>query len=113
MCLIIDRRKHPLLKPIKLRKDKIVWKELDVGYKSLFCGFKYRRGKTYTNKGIFAVGTVCRTGIVIREAFHAFRAKGAYEEQRDKFVIPAGSLVYYGVDGEICSDTIRFPRVNE
>ena len=112
MCLIIDRRKHPLLKPIKLREDKVVWKELDFGHKSMFYGFKYRRGKTYTNKGIFAVGTACLTGTV-SEAFHAFRAKGAYEEQRDKFIIPAGSLVYYGVDGEICSDTIRFPRVNE
>lgn len=112
MCLIVDRRKHPLLKPIKLREDKIVWKELDVGHKSMFYEFKYRRGKTYTNKGIFTVSNVCLTGVV-SEAFHAFRAKGADEERRKKFIIPAGSLVYYGDSGDICSDTIRFPRVNE
>lgn len=115
MCLIIDRNIHPDLKPIKLRKDKVVWKLLDPGYTSTIFEFKYRRGQTYTDKGIFTVGKSLPAFGVITKAFHAYTPEA---QERDffkmkKFVIPAGSLVYYGWDGEICSDAIRFPRVNE
>lgn len=126
MCLIINRNIHPDLKPIKLRKDKVVWKCLlaDTN-KSLIMDFEYHRGWTYSVESMEFKGhslTLIPFPIV-RKAFHAYTKKHRAEAdiltaskslRRERtvrrFIIPAGSLVYYGTNGDICSDWICFPH---
>lgn len=115
MCLYSKQTK-----PIILRKDKVVWK-IVMPYGKIFRS-PYRRcvWKVGKMKSIKSFTKISYFGsILIYRGLHAFvykyRANKQIKEMRSYFmgsllvvkcIIPAGSRVWYGMNGDIASDKL-------
>ncbi len=120
MCLTIDLNKHPDLKPIRLDKDLLVHKYLcnknDVPgyYRERFMTkyvtpFMYAQvhflfGKAILRAELDEPNACC---IQIDRGIHSMKVY-MYSDVfiHHKAIIPKGSLVYYGTDGDVVSNKL-------
>ncbi len=117
MCLTIDLKKHPDLKPIKLDKDLIVRKYLcnknDVpGYYRKRFMTKYVTPFMYVRVHFLFGKAILRAklGEVDSEIYEGIHSTTVYIYSdhliEHKAIIPKGSLVYYGTNGDIVSNKL-------
>lgn len=113
MCLTIDQFVHRDITPIKVMSDMTVWKVVERTESgavfSMYQNFRYKPGQKYH------VDMRVTDSYSVQEGFHAYvdEPKGRFECSLrhyvvEKFTIPAGSMVYYGLDNDIVSDQIVF-----
>lgn len=114
MCLPIDKKKHPSLKPIVLDKPMIVYKYGTFSdndkYFSPYCfsNFVYTQYEPYIVKMKYET---MNGYAVIKDGYHAYTAPNQliYEPfQEAKFLIPAGANVYFDAYKTIVSDRIVY-----
>lgn len=112
MCLIISRGFHPELKPYLVDSDMVVYKIIGLDNKSEIFEFQYEPNTKYhlpTPMVPDAASYSDSATFVIQEGWHAWRVYPSTLENQKvvKFVIPAGSLVFFDIDDKrIVSDTI-------
>lgn len=119
MCLTIDLNKHPDLKPIRLDKDLVVHKYLcdkkDVPgpYRKRFMT-KYVTPFTYTQVHFLFGKAILRAKLdkvdEYNQIYRGIHSARAYMYSNifihHNAIIPKGSLVYYGTNGEIVSNKL-------
>lgn len=119
MCLTIDLKKHPDLKPIKLDKDLLVHKYLSDKknvpglYRKRFMT-KYVTPFTYTYVHFLFGKAIFRAKLdkvdAYNQIYRGIHSARAYMYSNifihHKAVIPKGSLVYYGTDGDMVSNKL-------
>lgn len=119
MCLTIDLKKHPDLKPIRLDEDLLVHKYLcdkkkvsDLHRKRFMT--KYVTPFTYTSVHFLFGKAILRAKLdepdghnQIYRGIHSTRAY-MYSDVfiHHKAIIPKGSLIYYGTDGDVVSNKL-------
>ena len=127
MCLNILKKKHRNLlsgkcSPIRLKKDLLVWKLLtktnDGNYVTAYQGdtVKFIDGKAILlpiSEWNFALTEISETTKKVSKSHHAYHAyttekmakyNASGSNKILKAVIPAGSLVYYGENYDVCSN---------
>lgn len=111
MCLDIDLKKHPNAKPIVLTKPMIVYKygaymeNRNVFVPLIMTFYSYRRFKeTPTEK------LQIEFDHSIRKGYHAYTIKKPMKPYYDraKFLIPAYTRVFFGLDNDIVSERIIY-----
>lgn len=125
MCLTIDNIKHSDLKPIRLDKDLVVSKSLlgpnlkilwpcDPWWLKSICNFitpcQYKPIHFLFGKCILRAkldkpqeSKYYRNGFIINKGIHSH-----FRKYTDLYpaIIPKGTLVYYGIDGDIVAEKL-------
>lgn len=123
MCLFIDLEKHPNLKPIVLDKPMIVYKYGSI-YRDKYFRPYYQYSFCYTQYvpteqiplryGCFLDRNhpYRKYAFSVQEGYHAYTSPNQPQysqiSELGKFLIPAGSNVYYGDCEEVVADRIVY-----
>jgi len=116
MCLVVSsnhRCVNGKFVPVAATKDLLVFKivrlnEIDPLHSySQFCNFQYAANTLYKKRKLRPVKEV-----VFGAGFHAYLCRPyayhcSYGTKRVEFIIPAGSTVFFGTDGDIVSNQIK------
>ncbi len=108
MCLIIDRETHPNNESIILNEDMVVCKVLLPTIKEYTTPF---RDMPVTFNQLYTASIKIHRNSRIEEGLHSFKSKTKAMEWTGfikifKAIIPKGSEVYYGINGDIVSNQL-------
>jgi len=135
MCLQIDLSIHKeknkggiTPRSIILTKPMTVWKvvlKVDIdNVISIHRHFRYKRGRDHSIGKTKIDKVWYNDKFYVKKGFHAYKSRGVARREKNvcwgyggkpksvcKFLFPIGSTVFFGIEGDIVSNRITFPKI--